>query len=136
MNWLNLAHCMKSWLEKFIRHIFFSWKKSHKNKLFFNFSSLFFSEVKRVKLYRYQIKYRKKILIFFRSHCACDDIFYKCLKAVTEPNPDTNAMEIAENLGRIYFNVLSLECAEPSYPKVCLHYTKALPGSIGEKSMP
>jgi len=67
---------------------------------------------------------------YTKSHCACDDIFYKCLKAVTEPNPDTNAMEIAENLGRIYFNVLSLECAEPSYPKVCLHYTKALPGSI------
>ena len=52
------------------------------------------------------------------------------MKAITEPNPDANAMEIAENLGRIYFNVLSLECAEPSYPKVCLHYTKALPGSI------
>ena len=43
---------------------------------------------------------------------------------------DDDSTTIAKNLGRIYFNVLQLECAEPTYPKVCLHYTKAFPGSI------
>lgn len=42
---------------------------------------------------------------------------------------------LAESLGRIYFNVFNLECAEPSFPKVCLHTTNAFPKNILEKRL-
>ena len=74
-----------------------------------------------------------KLHIFFyfsRSHCACDDLFFKCLKTLAvDTNPNEDAKEFAKSMGKIFFNVLKLECAEPKYPMVCLHYTQKFPGS-------
>jgi hypothetical protein len=39
----------------------------------------------------------------------------------------------AATIGQIFFNVFKLECAEPKYPKVCLHTTKVFPGSKGHE---
>ena len=52
------------------------------------------------------------------------------MKSIITDFGDKNAVAIAENLGRIFFNVLRLECAEPQYPQVCLHYTETFPGSL------
>ena len=74
---------------------------------------------------------------FSRSHCACDDLFYKCLKTLAvDSNPNEDAKEFAKSMGKIFFNVLKLECAEPKYPMVCLHYTQAFPGSVDPDMKP
>lgn len=39
-----------------------------------------------------------------RSHCACDDEFYSCLKGITTP--------VARMIGNLYFNVIQVPCVE------------------------
>lgn len=41
---------------------------------------------------------------FFRSHCACDDEFAKCLKQAGKP--------AADFMGNIYFNILQVSCIQ------------------------
>ena len=74
------------------------------------------------------------IIIFFRSHCACDELLFRCLKGLTEKNQnkksrifhgyDADTASIASSIGNVYFNVLGIECAEPKYKKVCVNSTK------------
>ena len=75
-------------------------------------------------------------LSLFRSHCACDDLFYQCLKRISHTNKDNAAVDLANNIGRVYFNIFRLECAEANYPKVCTKSTQALPGSVSHDLVP
>lgn len=45
-------------------------------------------------------------LTFFvsRSHCACDDEFYSCLKSLSSP--------VARMIGNLYFNVIQMPCVD------------------------
>ena len=61
--------------------------------------------------------------IIFRSHCACDDIFYNCLKSIVVNQPKTKVSKLANNVGALFFNILRLDCIEPVYPKVCVEST-------------
>ena len=70
----------------------------------------------------------------FRSHCACDDLLYNCLKILAQnQNQHDRTFEsldtasIAKSIGNVFFNVLSLECAEPKYRKICYNSTRNLP---------
>ena len=54
----------------------------------------------------------------FRSHCACDKIFYNCLKSVTINHPESK--KVAKRVGSLFFNILRLDCMEPVYPKICV----------------
>ena len=60
---------------------------------------------------------------YFRSHCACDDIFYSCLKNVVANKPKSRASKLAKNVGKMFFNFLKLNCIEPVYPKFCVEST-------------
>ena len=62
-------------------------------------------------------------LIFFRSHCACDDIFYNCLKNIVINKPRSKVSKLAKNVGAMFFNILRLDCMEPVYPKICVDST-------------
>jgi len=53
--------------------------------------------------------------LYTKSHCACDDLFYKCLKTAAASGSGR-----ARAIGNLFFNVLSLQCAAPNYPKVCV----------------
>ena len=72
--------------------------------------------------------------LYTKSHCACDDLFYKvrvnlhpqisfvkkikslqCLKTAAASGSGR-----ARAIGNLFFNVLSLQCAAPNYPKVCI----------------
>ena len=44
----------------------------------------------------------------FRSHCACDDEFFSCLRRLNTP--------IARMIGNIYFNVIQVPCIEEDSP--------------------
>ena len=63
----------------------------------------------------------------FRSHCACDKLFYKCLKTISSDTEDLDAANIASSIGRMYFNVFRLECGEPHYRKVCVESKLKVP---------
>ena len=70
----------------------------------------------------------------FRSHCACDDLLYNCLKSLAEKQnqhdrtfESLDTASIAKSIGNVFFNVLSLECAEPKYRKICYNSTRKLP---------
>lgn len=43
-------------------------------------------------------------MIHFRSHCACDDEFYGCLKSIQTP--------VAKMIGNVYFNVIQMPCVD------------------------
>ena len=58
--------------------------------------------------------------MLFRSHCACDDIFYKCLKNVIWNRDKSSTSETAQNVGNMFFNMLHLDCIQPVYPKICV----------------
>ena len=58
-----------------------------------------------------------------RSHCACDDIFYNCLKNIVVNKPQSTVAELAKNVGIMFFNILRLNCIEPVYPKICVEST-------------
>merc|ERR1712107_228351 len=70
-----------------------------------------------------------------KSHCSCDDLFYQCLKRITL-DEDEEARDLANNIGRVYFNIFRLECAEADYPKKCTKTTQALPGSKSHEVLP
>lgn len=53
---------------------------------------------------------------FTRSHCACDNKFYECLK---------NANSLVSNqIGMVYFNVLGPQCFLEDKPQICEHQTQ------------
>lgn len=55
---------------------------------------------------------------FTRSHCDCDQKFYKCLKQV-------NTM-LSNQIGNFYFNVLGHQCFKEDFPFVtCKSFTKS-----------
>ncbi len=45
-------------------------------------------------------------------------MFFDCLKRLADSEEDTELSAMAHALGRIFFNVLRLECAEARFPKV------------------
>merc|ERR1712227_235227 len=45
---------------------------------------------------------------YTKSHCQCDEIFYDCLKAANS--------EIADNIGKLFFNVIEMECIQSAEP--------------------
>lgn len=47
-----------------------------------------------------------------RSHCECDQDFYRCLKK--------SANTYAHTLGHFYFNVLQVQCLQHQSAVVCL----------------
>merc|ERR1712062_910305 len=53
--------------------------------------------------------------LYTKSHCACDDLFYECLKTAA-----ATGSQRARSIGNLFFNVLSLQCAAPTYPKICV----------------
>ena len=59
----------------------------------------------------------------FRSHCACDDLFYNCLKSIIINQPQSKISKLASHVGAMFFNILRLDCIEPVYPKVCVEAT-------------
>jgi len=73
---------------------------------------------------------------YTKSHCSCDDLFYQCLKRISHNNKDNGAKDLANNIGRVYFNIFRLECAEAHYPKVCTKSTQAFPGSRSHDLIP
>jgi len=73
---------------------------------------------------------------YTKSHCSCDDLFYQCLKRISHTNQDNGAQDLANNIGRVYFNIFRLECAEAHYPKVCTQKTQAFPGSSSHDLVP
>merc|ERR1719360_151292 len=64
---------------------------------------------------------------YTKSHCACDKLFYKCLKTISSDTEDLDAANIASSIGRMYFNVFRLECGEPHYRKVCVESKLKVP---------
>ncbi|XP_067671092.1 group 3 secretory phospholipase A2-like [Haliotis asinina] len=50
--------------------------------------------------------------LYTRFDCACDKKFFQCLKA----SPD----DAADNVGKIYFNLLSIKCMGYGYPQKCI----------------
>ena len=57
-----------------------------------------------------------------RSHCECDELFYRCLKAVEPTNPK------AGDIGNLFFNVLSLQCAKDTRTNPCQNATQPCTG--------
>lgn len=57
---------------------------------------------------------------YTKSHCACDDIFYKCLKNVVFNPAKSTSLDAAQNVGSMFFNMLHLDCIQPVYPKICV----------------
>ncbi|KAF3422651.1 hypothetical protein E2986_10082 [Frieseomelitta varia] len=58
-----------------------------------------------VKIRAQQTRYNlTNYSVYTKSHCACDETLYHCLKATTSPT--------AQIMGRIYFNVIKVPCIE------------------------
>ncbi|KAK9300976.1 hypothetical protein QLX08_006474 [Tetragonisca angustula] len=58
-----------------------------------------------VKIRAQQTRYNlTNYSVYTKSHCACDEALYHCLKATTSPT--------AQIMGRIYFNVIKVPCIE------------------------
>jgi len=79
-----------------------------------------------LKVYAFSTRYHAiNYHPYTKSHCACDDLLYNCLKRLASEKqqfgPDTAS--IASSIGNVYFNVIGIECAEPKYQKTCLNYT-------------
>lgn len=48
---------------------------------------------------------------YTKSHCACDQMFYNCLKAVNSSKADA--------VGDVFFNVLGIQCVEERLGRGC-----------------
>ncbi|CRK89630.1 CLUMA_CG003258, isoform A [Clunio marinus] len=53
---------------------------------------------------------------FTRSHCDCDNAFYRCLKSVNTV--------VSNQIGVIYFNVLGPQCFKKEHPSKCKRRSK------------
>jgi len=63
---------------------------------------------------------------YTKSHCACDDIVYDCLKHVVANKQKfgAHAARQASKLGFLYFNLAGTECLKPKHKRKCVSYSQ------------
>jgi len=59
---------------------------------------------------------------YTKSHCLCDELFFRCLRHADD--------EKASAIGNIFFNVLSLQCAQDVQPMKCVRWARGPAGIV------
>lgn len=84
------------------------------------------SKFKFVFYLKINLKVLNYILYIFRSHCACDDMLYSCLKKT-----NTSAAQV---MGSIYFNLAQVFSSEKKINKIQIFITYFFRPKIGALS--